>query len=43
MQQVNTYTFAQTSGTYTEIAGDTVVASATSTGTNPIRFLDDVV
>jgi hypothetical protein len=40
--QVNTYTFAQTSGTYTEIAGDTVVASATSTGTNPTD-LDDAV
>ncbi len=39
--QVANYTFSQRLGTYTEIAGDTVVAFSTSTITNPMD-LDDV-
>ncbi|MDQ3019124.1 MAG: hypothetical protein M3R36_00920 [Bacteroidota bacterium] len=39
--QVASYTFSQHTGTYTEIAGDTIVAFSTSTITNPFD-LDDV-
>lgn len=39
--QINTYTFTQTTGTYSEITGGTVVATAT--GTTGAASLDDVV
>ncbi|MEO8211421.1 MAG: hypothetical protein ABI840_12755 [bacterium] len=39
--RVDDYIFTQTTGTYTEIVGDTVVAFSTSTITNPFD-LDDV-
>ena len=39
--QVNTYSFSQFGGTYTEITGGTVVASAT--GTSGTTSIDDVI
>ena len=39
--QVNTYTFSQNAGTYTEIVGDTTVAVATTTTTSGPLSMDD--